>query len=137
MDMSSYLKQHKEALNLVDKIEEKLINTAENAEEINTLLVELISKLGFHLSLEDKFLYPKSIESTNDNLKNTAAKMKDEMGEIGSILDSYAKSWTSSEQIKNAPEKFINETKGIIQELKNRIKLEEKELYPLAAMHLD
>ncbi len=136
MDIKSYLEQHKEAAALVGDLEGQLSNAADNAEVIRGILVTLIGKLKFHVGMEDKFIYPKAIESNNDNLKSVATKMQQEMGQIGEVLDKYAMSWNSVDKIKSNPDVFVTETKEIIAALKSRIGAEEKDFYPLVTEHL-
>ena len=135
MNVDSYLDQHKEAVGLVLDLESKLLNPAEEAEAINGILTTLIGKLTFHISMEDKFIYPKALESANEDLKTMAGKMQSEMGTIGGVLDSYAKNWAAVAQIKADPDTFVTETKKIISALKGRIAAEEKNFYPLVAEH--
>ncbi len=136
MDINSYLEQHKEAAGLVVDLEKRLQNVEGEAVGIMTTLTTLIGKLGYHISMEDKYIYPKAVESTNDDLKAVATKMQSDMAPIGEALGKYAKVWYSADVIKKDPDTFVTETKGIIAALRNRIEVEEKDFYPLVKEHL-
>lgn len=136
MDIKPYLDHHKEAVNLVQSLQEKIASPAQNAEEINKMLITLTGKLKFHLSMEDKFIYPKAVSSSNAELQTVAKKMQAEMAPIGAALSSYAAAWGGVAAIKAKPDAFVAETKKIISALKSRIETEEKSFYPLVSKHL-
>lgn len=136
MNVDSYLKQHKEAAGLVGEIEGKLSNAKQEAQAINQLLIKLLGTLKFHISMEDKFIYPKATASANGKLKSVATKIQSDMAPIGAALEKYARSWSSADKIRVNPDAFVKETNGVIKALVNRIEVEEKTFYPLVVEHL-
>ncbi|TWB11533.1 hemerythrin HHE cation binding domain-containing protein [Nitrospirillum amazonense] len=135
MNITPYIKQHQEALDLVQKLQEKVQEAPPSVQEIVTILIELSGKLNFHLSMEDKFVYPKAVNSTNPELQSTARKMQTEMMEIAGAFTKYVGDWNSN-SIQNNFEKFMSETALIATALKKRIDFEEANFYPLVRDHL-
>lgn len=136
MNIKPYFDQHREALGLVQKLQEKMGNPAQNADDIAGMLLVLVGRLTFHLSMEDKFIYPKATSSSHPQLQAVAKKMQAEMAPIGEAISAYAKAWNSPAAIRAQPEVFVAETGKIVAALKNRIDAEEKTFYPLVANHL-
>ncbi len=136
MDITSYLEQHKEAARLIGELEGKLSNPVEEAEAIKQILTTLIGKLNFHISMEDKFIYPKAVESTEESLKTTTTKMQVEMAPLGDALGEYAKKWLNVNGIKSDADTFVVETKVVIAALKSRIEAEERDFYPLVKEYM-
>ena len=103
-----------------------------SADEIINVLSQFASKLNMHLTMEDKALYPKLMTSTNPKTAQTAREYMTEMGGIKQVVEKYISSWSLSKNIISEPQKFIDESKGIISALKARIDKENNILYPLA-----
>lgn len=132
--IAAYLKQHSELLGIAGQISGKLNAEAieNDIKSIVDLLTVLSLKLFFHLSMEDKVLYPSLLNSPVDGAKETAQKFMEEMGGIAEAFKAYRDKWATSVAIQANPKDFINETTSLIQALDNRISREEKELYILA-----
>lgn len=130
----SYRKQHNELLELAGKLVGKLTKDEilKNPEEIINLLAQFASKLNLHLTMEDKALYPKLLTSNNSKTSQTAREYMTEMGGIKQVVEKYISSWSLAKNISSDPQKFIEESKGIVTALKNRIDKENTVLYPLA-----
>ncbi|MBP9887800.1 MAG: hemerythrin domain-containing protein [Leptospiraceae bacterium] len=130
----AYRKQHNELLDLAGKLSGKLVKeeVIKSADEIINVLSQFASKLNMHLTMEDKALYPKLMTSTNPKTAQTAREYMTEMGGIKQVVEKYISSWSLSKNIISEPQKFIDESKGIISALKARIDKENNILYPLA-----
>jgi len=130
----SYRKQHNELLDLAGKLSGKLVRdeVIKSADEIISILSQFASKLNMHLTMEDKALYPKLMTSSNPKTAQTAREYMTEMGGIKQVVEKYISSWSLSKNIISDPQKFIDESKGIISALKARIDKENNILYPLA-----
>lgn len=135
MDISPYVKQHQEALGLARQLQQKLQEAQPPVQEIARILVELSGKLKFHLSMEDKFVYPKAATSANADLQATAKRMQTEMLGIADAFAKYVGEWNSN-SISRDLGRFTSETTGILAALKKRIELEEDKFYPLVREHL-
>lgn len=130
----TYRKQHGELLELAGKISSKLSkeDVVAHSGEIISILSQFASKLNMHLTMEDKALYPKLMASSNSQTSATAQKFMTEMGGIKQAVEKYLAAWSLAKNIAADPQKFIDESKGIISALKMRIDKENTELYPLA-----
>lgn len=126
----SYRKQHIELLDLAGKLSKDVV--IKEAAEIVTVLSQFASKLNMHLTMEDKALYPKLMSSGNAKTSQVAKDYMTEMGGIKQVVEKYIHSWSLARNISTDPEKFIEESKGIIAALKIRIDKENNVLYPLA-----
>lgn len=135
MDITPYVKQHREALDLARQLQQKLQEAQPSVPEIARILIELSGKLKFHLSMEDKHVYPKAVTSANADLQATARKMQTEMLGIAEAFAKYVGDWNST-SIARDPGKFASETTAILTALKRRIELEEQKFYPLVREHL-
>lgn len=133
MDMTMFKTQHKEVGALVQSIEAQLAKgaTGMNADTVRQDLSTLVGKLKIHLAMEDKSIYPKAETSANGDLKTLALKMKTEMSGLAGALISYNDKWATSAKIKENPQGFITETKGVFTALKGRVATEDTQFYPL------
>lgn len=130
----SYRKQHTELLELAGKLAAKLSKdeVVSNSTEIVVMLSQFASKLNMHLTMEDKALYPKLMASSNAKTAQTAKDYMTEMGGIKQVVEKYLAAWSLAKNITAEPQKFIDESKGIVAALKTRIDKENNILYPLA-----
>jgi hemerythrin-like domain-containing protein len=129
----SYRKQHIELLDIAGKLSNKLSKdvVTKEASEIVLVLSQFASKLNMHLTMEDKALYPKLMSSGNTQTAKVAKEYMTEMGGIKQAVEKYIHSWSLAKNIIADPQKFIDDSKGIITALKARIDKEETVLYPL------
>ena len=125
--------QHDELLGLATEISSHLnVNElSHDASNIRKLLSMLIGKLGVHLSMEDKGLYPRLLDHPDNKVKETAQRFMDEMGGIGEVLENYKTKWSTSSKIQQSADVFVEETKVLFSALAQRIDAENDELYPL------
>ena len=130
----SYRKQHAELLDMAGKLATKLSKdiVVKEATEIVSVLSQFASKLNMHLTMEDKALYPKLMNSGNAKTSQIAKDYMTEMGGIKQVVEKYMHSWSLAKNLIADPEKSINDSKGIISALKTRIDKEDSVLYPLA-----
>jgi hypothetical protein len=126
--------QHDDLLGIVTDISKGLnvASLSSDAAPARTLLSKLLGKLKMHLTMEDKSLYPRLMNSNDANLKAVAKKFSDEMGDIALVLADYQKNWPTAGAIQKDPASFIQQTNGIFAALGNRIERENNELYKLA-----
>lgn len=133
MDMTSFKDQHKEVGALVASIEAQMAKGAASmdADKVQHELSSLVGKLKIHLAMEDKSVYPRAEASANAELKACAGKMKQEISGLAGALLSYNDKWVVAAKIKEAPQAFIDDTKGVFAALKKRVQMEETQFYPL------
>lgn len=133
MNTHRYREQHQGILDAIETINGKL-NPEEilnNAREIRLLISRLFGKLKFHLSIEDKVIYPILLNHDDSNIANTAEKFFNEMGDIIEIINLYDKKWSNEHKIKENAGAFIHDTRKILEKLVLRTEIEYNELYNL------
>ena len=128
-----YRKQHDELLamagNIGANLNHETITT--RTDDVLNLLSELAARLNTHLTMEDKALYPKMINSGNTKAKETAESFQKEMGGIKAVFETYVNKWSNPVNLKSSSEEFIKETNGLFAALGSRIDKENNQLYPL------
>lgn len=132
--IEDYLKhQHKELLILLValKLGVDLGNDVNNIKNIRGLMVKIAGKLRLHLSMEDKFLYPRLLESQNPSVVLISKKFIAEMGSLGVEFSYYINNWNNPTEIQLNYAKFTLETNFIFDKLKHRINEEDANLYHL------
>ncbi len=125
--------QHDDLLKIASEISVHLNvdELSNDASEVRSLLSNLLGKLTFHLSMEDKSLYPRLLEHSDERVKSIAKRFIDEMGSLGEAVNAYKNKWPSALLIQKDPSDFIVQTKGIIDALAKRIESENNELYKI------
>lgn len=127
-------KQHSVIMDEISFIEGEIskgpagINVSETALHIS----KLAGLLKMHLLEEDKFLYPNLLNSSDAELQ---ALTKEYIREIGNIADQYTSfknNYNVASKINKDVNKFLEDTKVMMKEIKNRISKEDRELYFLA-----
>lgn len=106
--------------------------SAPQAYRIALLLAKLSGTLRIHFAQEDRSLYPMLMASGRGGVAATARAFFDEMGQIGPQFTAYTERWCSSAAIADGWPAFCNETAALFTALKDRIRRENEELYPLA-----
>ena len=125
-------RQHKDILVIAKTIDEKIKNKEnENNLEKNIarLLNELAGKLKFHLSNEDKFLYPKLKNSEVKSLSQKAISYEKEMGGLVNEFSNFHKKYNTPSKLKEKINEFEKSFLTIKALVKARIDKEEKDLY--------
>ena len=82
MLIQSYIETHKKIAAQVEAIT-KLISSGsieDNAFDIGREISRLSGLLNVHLNSEDRYLYPKLLESNDSSVKTLAKRYQDEMG---------------------------------------------------------
>ncbi len=105
---------------------------ADNAAEIARAIVSMSAKIKLHLSAEDASLYPYLAMSKDARAVEMGGKLQAEMGHLAKVYMAFANQWNIEQAISQEPERFLKEASAVFTALATRIKLENKELYPLA-----
>lgn len=132
MSIDNLERQHNEIRDLLIKIK-KNMNKSGIEQNVDTLVKDmnvLSGKLSIHMSLEDKFLYPKLMNSDNNSLKDLSKKYNDDMGSISAAFKVYKTKFNIKSKILNNADEFLKESLDIIKVLEERISKEDKFLYP-------
>jgi hypothetical protein len=123
--------QHEEILALCSQISEQLQRKDADALVLRKLLSNLAGKVGFHLAMEDKALYPRLMQQNGSAAEAMASRFQGEMGGLARVFSEYNTRWQVS-AIRADPGAFSNETRKVLGALAHRISRETTELYPLA-----
>jgi hemerythrin-like domain-containing protein len=98
---------------------------------VRALLSSLAGKLGVHLAMEDKALYPRLAEDGAPPDAALAAAFMQEMGGLGAAFAAYNRNWPAP-AIAADPAGFARETRAVFAALARRIERENRQLYPIA-----
>lgn len=133
MNIENFKRQHREIMTIFNEIEGYIRNgiSEEQIEDIVKGLNTISGKLKIHLLNEDRYLYPKLLNSKDIKVSAFGKEYIDEMMEFTNLFNIYKTKYNTSSKIKNDTQGFIKETKTIYKILLNRISREEKELYNL------
>jgi hemerythrin-like domain-containing protein len=134
MAVTSQLRvQHTELLKIAGEISVQLNanELSKDASAMRALLSLLIGRLGIHLAMEDKSLYPELMKHADERVRETANRFVAEMGGIADVLEDYKRKYPGAGAIERSPEDFVKDTKMIFEALATRIDKENNELYPI------
>ncbi len=125
--------QHEELLGIAKEITAQLsvATLSQDASVARGLLSKLIGGLKVHLAAEDKSLYPRLINSADEEVSQLATEFMEEMGSIAEAVLAYSGKWQSAAKIQDDAATFINETQDLFGALANRIDRENNQLYPM------
>ncbi|MCP4498800.1 MAG: hemerythrin domain-containing protein [Deltaproteobacteria bacterium] len=124
--------QHRELKALLGEVDGLLQQESlqQSSREVVEKLTRISGILLVHLSMEDKRLYPKLLDSPENSLRQMASVFIAEMGHIGETFTLYVDKWLHSSAIENNSEGFIGATKSLSAALIERMKREDEVLYP-------
>lgn len=133
MNIENLKRQHSEIMDIFNEVKGYIKNgTIEgHLDEIVKGLNTISGKLKIHLLNEDRYLYPKLLNSNDIKHNNFGKKYIDEMMEVTNLFSNFKIKYNTSSKIKSDIQGFIKETNAIYQVLLNRIDREERELYKL------
>lgn len=98
--------------------------------ELFDLRRELVSTLLAHLKLEDWALYPRLIQSGEAEIASAGEAFRDEMGGLAPAFLAYSDKWNAT-TIAADWVSYCNDTRAILEALRNRLTRENRELLPL------
>lgn len=100
------------------------------AQELYAIRMKLASELIRHLKTEDWILYPRLLTSSNSRVAETSRAFSEEMGGLAKEFRDYAERWVAY-AIESDWKGYRRETAEILRVMAQRMKREERELYPL------
>ena len=131
MNKITYLKQHQEIGAQMDDIQ-KLVNEnlpEKNADEIARNIARLAGAIGIHLSTEDKFMYPKLAESTDEKIRSIGLRYQKQMEPTAANFTLYKDKYNTKSKVLDGASAIKGDTDKIFSEIRRRIVTEENELY--------
>ncbi len=126
--------QHADLYRLIDQIETLLRTsaTASPAEAIRAAFHQLSAKLRLHLALEDDALYPRLIREGDASLTRLAQQFQQEMSGLRDAYEAFLSQWLHTGAFSRDPQGFATAVETLFAPLKNRLRREDAQLYPLA-----
>ncbi len=122
---------HVELLDICQLLEGSIANdTPPSSVDLFGVRKRLTTKLIAHLKAEDWLLYPRLLESEDNEIASTAQAFVEEMGGLAGAFNAYVEAWDAF-RIEREWADYKAETVGIIAALRCRITRENRELYPL------
>jgi hypothetical protein len=97
--------------------------------ELFELRRSLMQTLIGHLKLEDWALYPRLIDSGDEDIAATGRHFKEEMGGLAPAFVAYCEKWTAS-TIAAGWADYCGDTRGLLDALTDRLTRENRELLP-------
>lgn len=91
---------------------------------------KLMSTLIAHLKFEDWALYPRLIDSGDEQASASGQAFKDEMSSLAPAFHDYCEKWTTS-TIPLAWESYCRASRSLLDALADRLTRENRELLPL------
>ena len=95
-------------------------------------LARLTAILRTHFVMEDELLYPRIIASDHREAAVMARVFQSELGHLSDQFERFVERWSSSMAIAASIEQFEYEAGMLFAALRDRIRRENDELYPLA-----
>lgn len=126
-------KQHGEIHELIENINALISADSElKANDIAFHINALSGKLKMHLMSEDKFLYPALMNSSRQEVRDTANKFNHEMGGLAELFGSFVQQYNIPFKILHSKNSFLTDSKKMFSLIEERIRREDGKLYPLA-----
>lgn len=104
-------------------------NIEANSQQIAMNISSLAGKLQVHLSYEDKYLYPKLLESDNPVVKSKAKQYIAEMGDLSSVFTDFKNRYNTKPKILAEAQSFKSDYAKVFTALETRMNREDKDLY--------
>lgn len=95
------------------------------------LLSTLAARLAVHLSLEDRLIYLRLLQTGDERTRTLTRSVMAEMGSLGAVFKAYDEKWQVA-AIEAEPTVFARESVQALAALAKRIERENRQLYPLA-----
>lgn len=125
--------QHMKLTEHVHAIRRKLASSIDPtlAKTIRSEIIRMSGLLNFHLSMEDRVVYPRLLRHRNGEVASLAKRLSEDMGDIKENFSAYRKKWLSVGAIESMPGEFTMETNLLFLALGKRMVREDLELYPV------
>lgn len=128
-----FTRQHHEIISLCDQLWECSIekHICKDASFVHKIQQSLYNVLNLHHRLEDHAFYPMLHEHKDARVRATSLRLKDKFLECGNMHLLYQESYPTPQSIEADPAQYVRDTHNIINMIRNRINVEERELYSL------
>ena len=133
MDIQHYHRDHAAILGQIEALRAlSRDGIAGNGAAIGQAIVSTASRIKFHLAAEDRVLYPTLSGSGDAGLAALGRRYQDEMQQLSAAFAGFVAQWRVPARISADPEGFRQAANTVLKALFERMKREERDLYPLA-----
>lgn len=133
MDIQHYRQQHDEILGHVAGLRGLIARgIGTHADAIAGALAAMNATVRLHLASEDSVLYPTLRASSHPDVAELGERFRVEMVGIAGAYGGFIGRWRSGAHIASSPEEFRDEADAVFNALHQRIRREDRELYPVA-----
>jgi hypothetical protein len=125
--------QHVKLTEHLDSVRRKMgpsIDSA-RAKAIRGEITRMAGLLNFHLSMEDRVVFPRLLRHENGQVASMAKRLSEDMEGLKGEFSEYRKRWLEAGAIESRPEEFTMDTNLLFLALGTRILREDRELYPV------
>lgn len=129
MQTKLYRQQHGEMRRLLDEASKNALPL--DPESCRSTLARLAGILKIHLAMEDKALYPRMLTHDDAQVRQTAGEYQQSMGQLAPAFESFYERWRLHGAIEQAPQEFSGALRVIQRALRERMDLEDANLYDL------
>lgn len=131
--VEQFTRQHHEIISLCDQLLECAVekHIGKDASFVHKIQQSLDDIVTVHHRLEDNAFYPMLHEHKDPRVKATSLRLKDEFLKYGHTYRLYQERYPTAKNIETNPAQYVRDTHNMINMIRNRIKIEEKELYSL------
>jgi Hemerythrin HHE cation binding domain len=103
---------------------------------IRLTLAALSGTVSAHLANEDASLYPRLLEHANADVREKAAAFQQSMGTLAGAFTAFYDHWKTPGAIEGDRAGFFAALRGVLRALRERMDLEDGDLYALADREL-
>jgi hypothetical protein len=130
-DLMKLRRDHAELARMFRQLERIIgLPQAPSQLELFELRRSLMQTLIGHLKLEDWALYPRLIDSGDEEISARGRFFKEEMGGLAPAFLAYCEKWTANSIAADWPN-YCSDTRGLLDALTDRLTRENRELLPL------
>jgi hypothetical protein len=130
-DLMKLRRDHAELARMFRQLERIIgLPEAPSQLELFELRRSLMQTLIGHLKLEDWALYPRLIDSGDEEISARGRFFKEEMGGLAPAFLAYCEKWTANSIAADWPN-YCSDTRGLLDALIDRLTRENRELLPL------
>lgn len=126
----SFRRQHAELAELAKELSAALggASWSLRKDEALHVVARLAGKLRVHAAMEDEAFYPRLNAHADPEVRAMAARFRKQFGGVYDAFFVFREKWTS-EAVSRTPDAFVDEARGVIRALAERVVHENDELY--------
>ena len=130
--ISTFRQQHDQIEKIAADISKQLDSDtlATNASDVRRKLRHFLTRLKIHTSLEEDALHSTLLHHQDHMIAAEASRLMGEAAVMTKEVEQYRRYWLKSGVIESRPADFITETQALLTAIHDRIRHENKHLFP-------